>query len=122
MIITMIRKILIVGLIISLLNTNLLLAEAVTSSDTLATQSMSNAIVSISRENGKIIITEDKEAVKELEEGFKKDVQTVYFNLLKAKAKEIGLSQKWLKREIAKSFGENKYRKNSLVRKKQYVL
>ncbi|MDD5633716.1 MAG: NAD(P)-dependent oxidoreductase [Candidatus Omnitrophica bacterium] len=67
----------------------------------LAAQSKFEPMVDIVEDAGRFVISEDEETALKVRKVFRKDAETQYFNLLKEKAKKIGLSQNGLKRLIS---------------------
>ncbi|MFH1877316.1 MAG: class I SAM-dependent methyltransferase [Candidatus Omnitrophota bacterium] len=71
----------------------------------LAVQSMFKLIVSLAKVDGKFVISENEETLSKIQAGFQKDAEIQYFNLLKNRATELGLSKAGLKRYIQEHFG-----------------
>lgn len=99
------KKIILVRIITIILIGGLILPDAALSmssplTSTLAVQSMFKLMVSLTKVNGEFLISEDEETLSKIQAGFQKDAEIQYFNLLKDRAKEIGLSQVGLKRFI----------------------
>lgn len=68
---------------------------------TLSVQSMFKLMVSLVQIDGEFVISENEETLQKIQAGFQKDAEIQYFNLLKDRAKEIGLSQVGLRRFIS---------------------
>lgn len=105
------KKIIVVKIITIILVGGFILPDAALSmssplTSTLAVQSMFKLMVSLVKVDGKFVISEDEETLSKIQGGFQKDAEIQYFNLLKDRAKEIGLSQVGLRRFIKEHLTE----------------
>ena len=96
------KKIILVRIITIILIGGLILPDAALSmtsplTSTLAVQSMFKLMVSLAKVDDRFEIFEDEETLGKIQEGFQKDAEIQYFDLLKERAREIGLSRNGLK-------------------------